>query len=120
MKEGVIQLKGSYPKMNVYDFENKLNLDIYVPELPKEKVMIEVVDGNFTVKGGSNQDMDVAEGDYYLREVSRRAFTRTVKLPEGLNMDAVEAKLNDGMLKVRIPFLAPRNEGVLRRIEIGE
>jgi HSP20 family protein len=120
MKEGVVLLKGSYPKVNVYDFENKLHLDVYVPELPKEKVMVEVVDGTFTIKGGSNQDKDVSEGDYYVREVSRRAFTRTLKLPDGLNMDAIEAKLKDGMLRVKIPFLAPRSDGVVRRIEIGE
>lgn len=120
MKEGIVTLKGSYPKINVYDSENKLHLDIYVPELPKEKIMIEVIDGTFTIKGGSNQDKDVSKGDYYIREVSRRAFTRTLKLPDGLNMDAVEAKLKDGMLRVKIPFLAPRTDGVVRRVDIGE
>ena len=120
MKEGIATLKGSYPKMNIYDSENKLHLDIYVPELPREKIMIEVIDGTFTIKGGSNQDKDVSEGDYYIREVSRRAFTRTLKLPDGLNMDAVEAKLKDGMLRVKIPFLAPRTDGVVRRVDIGE
>lgn len=120
MREGVVLLKGTYPKMNIYDSENKLHLDIYVPELPKEKIMIEAVDGIFTVKGGSNQDKDVSEGDYYTREVSRRAFTRTLKLPDGLNMDAIEAVLKDGMLRVKIPFLAPRNNGEVRRIEIGD
>ena len=119
MKEGITLLKGSYPKMNIYDFENKLYIDAYVPELPREKIMIEIIDGTFTIKGGSNQDEDVAEGAYYTREVSRRAFTRTLKLPEGLNMDAIEATLKDGMLKVKVPFLAPRNDGVVRRIEIG-
>ena len=120
MREGVVLLKGTYPKMNIYDSENKLHLDIYVPELPKEKIMIEAIDGVFTVKGGSNQDKDVSEGDYYTREVSRRAFTRTLKLPDGLNMDAIEAALKDGMLRVKIPFLAPRNNGEVRRIEIGD
>jgi len=120
MKEGVVLLKGAYPKVNIYDSENKLNLDIYVPELPREKVMVELIDGTLTIKGGSNQAKEVSEVDYYVREVSRRAFTRTLKLPDGLNMDAIEAKLKDGMLRVKIPFLAPRSDGVTRRIEIGE
>ena len=119
MKEGVVVLKGSYPKINVYDSENKLHLDMYIPELPRDKVMIEIVDGTFTIKGASNQYKDVSEGDYYIREVSRRAFTRILKLPDGLNMDAIDAKLKDGMLRVKIPFLASRSDGVVRRIDIG-
>lgn len=119
MKEGVVLGKGTYPKINIYDSENKLHLDIYVPELPVNKVMIEVVDGMLTIKGGSNQDKDVSEGDYYIREVSRRAFTRNLKLPDGLNIDAIEAKLKNGMLRVKIPFLAPRSDGVVRRVKIG-
>jgi len=120
MKEGIVFLKGSYPKMNIYDSEDNLNLDIYVPELPREKIMIEVAGGMFTIRGGSNQERDVSGGDYYIREVSRRAFTRTLMLPDSVNIEAIEAKLINGMLRVKVPFFATKDDKVVRRVEIGE
>ena len=119
MKDGVEIIKGSYPKINIYDRDGKFCLDIFVPELSKEKIMLEVTDGNLTIKGGSNQDKDVSESNFYLREVSRRAFSRTLKLPDGLNVDSTEANLSNGMLRVSIPFIVQRKSGIVKRVDIG-
>ena len=57
--------KGTYPKMNVYDEEGNLCIDAYVPELPKDKIHLEVKDNVLTLKGDSNQDKEVSSDKYH-------------------------------------------------------
>jgi len=96
--------RSGYPKMNVYDDNGNLCIDAYVPELPKDKIFIEVEDGILTLKGDANQDKEITSGKYYCREISKRAFSRSIKLPESIDEEKIEADHKDGVLKVRIPY----------------
>jgi len=111
--------KGSYPKMNVYDDSGKLCVDAYVPELPKEKIRIDIKDHVLTIKGDSNQDKEVGNDKFYCREVSKRSFSRSLRLPDGMKEDAVEAELKDGMLRIRIPYRDPENSDNIKTIKIA-
>jgi HSP20 family protein len=110
--------KGSYPKMNVYDDQGQLCVDAYVPDLPKDKVHLEVKDKVLTLKGDSNQDREVNGDRYYCREVSRRAFSRSIRLPENLDDTKITAEMVDGMLKVRVPYKDGQKEEDVKKIEI--
>lgn len=111
--------KGSYPKMNVYDEEGNLCIDAYVPELPKEKIHLEVKDNVLTIRGDSNQDKELSNENYYCREVSKRSFSRSIKLPDNVKEDDISADLKDGMLKVRIPYVEKKKDDGVRKIDIG-
>jgi HSP20 family protein len=110
--------RGSYPKMNVYDKDNTLCVDAYVPDLPKDKIHMEVKEGILTIKGDSNQDREISGEKYYCREVSKRAFSRGVKLPDDIDDSKITAKLDDGMLKIRIPYAENRKKEDVKNIEI--
>lgn len=111
--------KGSYPKMNIYDDEGALRIDAYVPELPKEKIHLEIKDHILTVKGNSNQDKEVENDKYYCREVSRRSFSRSLRLPDGLNEEKISAELKDGMLKISIPYRENTNNENIKVVSIS-
>jgi len=110
--------KGTYPKMNVYDDEGNLCVDAYVPELPKEKITLEVKDNILTIKGDSNQDKEVSNERYYCREVSKRSFSRSVRIPENALANNITADLKDGMLKVRIPYKEAESKDAAKKIDI--
>ena len=111
--------KGTYPKMNVYIDNGNLCIDAYVPELPKDKIYLEVNDNILTIKGDSNQDKELSSDKYYCREVSKRAFSRSIRIPENVDEDKVTAELRDGMLKVKIPYKENDTEDKARKIDIG-
>ena len=111
--------KGTYPKMNVYDDEGNLCVDAYVPELPKEKIKLEVKDSILTIKGDSNQDKELNQDQYYCREVSKRSFSRSVRLPQNTLAENITADLKNGMLKVRIPYKEVETNDSIRSIDIG-
>ena len=111
--------KGTYPKMNVYDDEGNLCVDAYVPELPKDKITLEVRDNILSIKGESNQDKELNNEKYYCREVSKRAFSRSIRLPENMEEDKITADLTNGMLKVRIPYRDSKKDDDVRKIDIA-
>jgi len=111
--------KGSYPKMNVYDEEGNLCIDAYVPELPKDKISLEVKDNILTIKGESNQDKELNQDQYYCREVSKRSFSRSVRIPENCQGDKISADLKDGMLKVKVPYRDVKEEESVIKVDIG-
>ena len=72
--------------------------------------------------GTASGDEDEGEGgtgtvDYVRRERRRSAVTRTVRLPEEVDPEGVEADLEDGVLTVHLPK-AHAGEG--HRIEIDD
>jgi len=111
--------KGTYPKMNVYDGEGNLCVDAYVPELPKDKITLEVKDNILTIKGDSNQDKDLSNDKYYCREVSKRSFSRSIRLPENVDESKIVADLENGMLKVKIPYKESKEDSNIRKIDIA-
>jgi len=112
--------KGTYPKMNVYDDdEGNLCVDAYVPELPKDKIELEIKDNILSIKGESNQDKELNNDRYYCREVSKRAFSRSIRLPENMDEEKIAADLKDGMLKIRIPYRDGKEKENVRKIDIA-
>ena len=110
--------KGSYPKMNVYESEGSLRIDAYVPDLPKDKVHVEIKDHILTIRGDSNQDKELSNEQYYCREVSKRAFTRSVRLPDSLDEANIKGKLADGMLRLSISYLDKTQDTNFKKVEI--
>lgn len=96
--------KSTYPKMNVYDEDGTICIDAYVPEVPKDKLSINVEDNVLTLVGNSDSDKKIEDSKYYFREVSRRSFKRSIQLPDNVVMEKATADHADGMLKIRIPY----------------
>lgn len=112
--------KSTYPKMNVYDHDGNLNIDAYVPEVPKEKLKIQINENIMTISGSSDTDKKVEDDKFYCRELSKRSFSRSIQLPEDLEIDKVSAEHKDGMLKVSVPYKGKKGEPKsVREIKIG-
>jgi HSP20 family molecular chaperone IbpA len=73
--------KGSYPKMNVYDDSGKLCVDAYVPELPKEKIRIDIKDHVLTIKGDSNQDRKLVTISFIAGKYRRDLLVEALGFP---------------------------------------
>lgn len=72
-----------------------------VPGMKAEDISIEILDDVITLR--SEVEYENGDGDYLLRELRHGGFTRSLRLPTSLDPDAAEAKVEDGVLTVRIP-----------------
>ena len=66
-----------------------------VPGVKKEDVKIELNDGMLTVSAEKREKDGESESSYSL--------TRSVSVPDGVNAEAISAKLEDGVLSVTLP-----------------
>jgi len=59
-----------------------------------------------TIKGEKRDEKEETKKDYYMRERSFGLFQRSFTLPEGVDMDKIEASFKNGVLTVAVPKTA--------------
>lgn len=91
------------PRMDAWENENELILEMELPGVAKEDVDISVTGHDFTVTGKSKH-VDEKEGStYHRRERQYREFSRTITLPYAPDVNKVKAVSKDGILTITIP-----------------
>ena len=110
--------KGSYPKVNIIDFNDKVKIVAEIAGLTKDDVDITFKEGILTISGNSVNDVIEDGGTIVQRELKRSAFKRSWNVnPEVLDCVRATAKFHNGVLELTIPKLEPKVE-VSHRIEI--
>tara|TARA_Y100001970_G_C14011692_1_gene738771 strand:+ start:116 stop:607 length:492 start_codon:yes stop_codon:yes gene_type:complete len=99
--------KGSYPKVNVVNYDECIEIDAAIPGMTKDDVDVEITDGVLTIQGTSNQNRPVDDSQYLKREIKRSSFRRSFTLGDNLNSAEVSAKFDNGILTLKIPKLVP-------------
>jgi HSP20 family protein len=92
------------PLVDVLDKDTHLLVRADLPGLEKENVKISVSEDNLlTISGETTRSEDEKREDYYRSERHYGAFSRTIRLPENVIRDKVEASLDNGILQVTVP-----------------
>ena len=103
---GVSFNQGAYPKVNVYEYEDKIGMVAEIPGLDKKNVSVEVEE-DVLIISGDKHGFDSDGGKCITRELKQSAFTRSFNLGEYLDGKNVSAKFKDGMLSISIPKKEP-------------
>jgi HSP20 family protein len=94
---------GEFPTINLWEEDDALYLEAELPGLALEDLEIFVTGHNqFTLKG-ERKAPPLANGVQHRQERAFGKFTRTVTLPFAVNEDAIDARFENGVLKVRLP-----------------
>lgn len=101
------------PPVDIEEQDDAWIVEADVPGAKRDDITIELHDGELAIHGEVKETERVG----ILRRRTRRTgrFEYRVTLPRDLNPDAVEANLNDGVLRVR---LAKPERSKPRRIEV--
>ncbi len=76
---------------------------VYTP-FKKDEVKVEVLDGVLSVKCGSENKVKDEDMDYC--GISHQSYSFSIPLAESINMEAITAKAEDGMLCIDLPVKA--------------
>jgi len=76
-----------------------------VPGLSAESLEIEIENDMLTVRGERRPPAEVEDGERTVRRIERRfgRFERSLRVPRGLDPDAIDASMADGVLTLHIP-----------------
>lgn len=94
------------PPVDLVERNGGYELQAELPGLKEDQIEIKVSDGLMTIKGEKSAERVEDEADFHLRERSYGAFQRTFRMPSGVDADKIQAKFENGVLKVDLPKTA--------------
>ena len=105
---GVKPYQGSaYPKVNVYEYDDKIGIVAEIPGLDKKQLNVEVEEGILTISGDKHNTFENDGAKVLRKELKQSSFKRSFELGELLVGDNISAKFKDGVLSVSIPKTEP-------------
>ena len=116
------------PAVNVKESDKAFTMEVAAPGLKKELCKVNINnEGNLVVKIENKTEhedkscKDECEKFHYVRrEFSYSNYEQTYILPDEVDKEHISAKVEDGVLTVELPKLAPEPEKKMDRvIEIG-
>ncbi len=91
------------PAVDVYEDADAIYLKAELPGVRADDVGIDVENHVLTIRGERRLERDDKREGYRRIESSYGAFARSFALPESALTDRVDADMEDGVLKLRIP-----------------
>ena len=105
---GVNPFQGTaYPKVNVYEYDDKVGVVAEIPGLDKKDLTVEVEDGVLTIAGDKHGLFDDEGAKVIRRELKHSSFKRSFELGDLLDGDNIKASFKDGLLSIEIPKTEP-------------
>ncbi len=101
--------------VDVHETETGYELTASLPGVKPEDVEISVNKDMVTIRGRTEQNEERQQGNYIYRERHAGSFQRSVRLPDPINSEQVEASLENGVLKLTLPRLQQASQ---RRIQV--
>lgn len=97
-------LKGvNIPTTDVYTKNNQLLVEAHLPNFEQGDVNIQVENNALVISAERHEKEEDKDKKYVVRE-SSSSFYRRIALPERADPEKIEARLDDGVLKVTVPL----------------
>ena len=105
---GVKPFQGtSYPKVNVYEYDEKVAIIAEIPGLDKKDLKVDVEEGILAISGDKHALYNDEGAKVIRRELKQSSFKRQFVLGELLDGDNIKASFKDGLLTIDIPKVEP-------------
>jgi HSP20 family protein len=89
--------------VNIYEAANGFNLEVSVPGINKEDLKVNVDKGLLTISYEKKEEGKTEDQKTVRREFSRRSFKRTFTVNDTVDVENIQAKYENGVLKLFLP-----------------
>ena len=103
------------PTLDVAELKDRYEFKAELPGLDEKDIELTLEDGVLTISGEKKAETEEKEKGYYLKECSYGNFARSVRLPDNIADDKIEAKFKKGVLTVKLPkkeILPPKSRKI--------
>ena len=107
---------GFSPAVNIYEEEDAIVLEAELPGLTAEEIDIDVHQNVLTLSGERKLEKEEKRDGYHRVERQYGSFARSFVLPRTVDSEHIDAKLDAGVLVLRLP---KRAEAQARKIAIA-
>jgi len=96
---------------NFLEKEDRFILEMLIPGFNKEDIEISLDDFKITVKTKKEEENEIEQNsDYTLKEFEINSFERTYSLPKNSDLENIESKYKNGILKIEILKIKKKNK----------
>jgi HSP20 family protein len=103
------------PALNAYEEGDQFVVETQLPGMKPEDIDVSIEQGVLTIQGATKAEEERKERNYLIREHRMGRFSRSVRLPETVDPDAVQATYEAGVLRLTLP---KAERAKARRIQI--
>jgi HSP20 family protein len=91
------------PAVNVLEKDKEFEIELAAPGLEKKDFNITVDNGVLTISCEKETEKEDKDKNYTRREYSYTNFSRSFTLPDNVNADKVNARYENGILRLTLP-----------------
>jgi HSP20 family protein len=91
------------PAVDLAEDGDQYVLHADLPGVDEGDVKVEVEDNVLTISGERRSELNDRKDGYYRVERASGSFSRSIRLPDGVDPDSVQASFDKGVLAVTIP-----------------
>ena len=100
--------------VDVYQTHGDIVIKTMVPGVRPEDLDINITRDMVTIKGKRETERTVADNDYFHKELYWGSFSRTILLPQEIEIEDAEAIEKHGLLIIRLPKLDKNRQTKIR------
>lgn len=89
--------------LDVVENDEEFIVRASLPGINPDDLEITFSDNKLTIKGEVTEEEELEEARYHLRERRYGSFSRSIKLPSGIEADKIEAHYESGVLNLHLP-----------------
>jgi len=101
-------LRAFRPAVDIRETPEAFVLHVEVPGLDAKEIHVDVEGGVLRLHGERKLEHEEEKEGYHRIERSFGSFERAFSLPEGVDADHIDAKLENGVLALSLPKKAPK------------
>jgi HSP20 family protein len=100
--------------VDVYQTPDEIVIKTMVAGVKPDDLDIDITRSMVTIRGRREEPDDVRQDDYFHKELYWGAFSRTVMLPEEIEVEEAEAVERHGLLTIKLPRIDKAKQNKLR------
>src|SRR3989344_358114 len=100
--------------VDVYETPTQIIVKAIIAGVKKEDLDISLSRDMVSIKGSRTSESTIDEGDYFHKELYWGSFSRTVLLPQEVDIEKAEATEDKGLLTIRLPKVDKGKQAKLR------
>ena len=91
------------PAVNIIEDKENFKLSLAVPGMKKDDFKIDIEGDMLTISAENKTEKEEKEEKFTRKEFNFTSFSRSFTIPEGIKTDKIDARYEDGVLKIFLP-----------------
>ena len=106
------------PAVNITEYPESYQLELAAPGLKKDDFKIGIEGNMLTISSEKEETKEEKERNFTRKEYNYSSFNRSFSLPEEIKTENIDAKYEDGILKILLPRKEEAKQALTKQIEV--